>query len=391
LKPYLIPRLNYDFSLKDFVVGMKGLFKKNLRVPELEKLFDSNNIFFLNHARSCLQLFLEALELPPGSKIGVQVFNCDTVFRSITNAGYQPLFLDINDNFNIDINDLNSKLNEIKALIVTHTFGFPADIKKIKYICGNIPIIEDCAHSFLSRVDGKLTGTFGDASIFSYGNAKFPSIGEGGWMLINSNKYLNNFSEKYLRTPSQGILLQILSSFKNLFLNMLYNKYIYKFFTRPFKNHFFEKLDFTGKTDSKIFKPNKIYFYLLSEKMKHINAYLALQQKNAKFVINSIDPIKMRKVEIEQNVEPNYFMIPFIVSNPQAVIEIFFNNGIEIGQHFKNSINWAFQYGYKKNCCENAEILSIKYLTFPTYHSLAFRNLNSGKSLKRTSKLETCN
>lgn len=379
MKTYLIPRLNYNFSLKEYIVGLKGLFRKDLRIPELERLFKNKNIFFLNHARSCLQLFLESLELPPGSKIGVQVFNCDTVFRSITNAGYQPSFIDINDNFNIDVNDLNSKLNEIKALIVTHTFGFPAEIKKIKNTCKNIPIIEDCAHSFLSKVDDKLTGTFGDAAIFSYGNAKFPSIGEGGWVVINNNKYLNNFSDKYQLVPLQCIPLQILSSLKNLILNALHNRYIYKFITRPIKIFFASKMDSTGKSDNRIFKPNKIYLDILSRRLKQMDKYLVLQNNNAKVIINSLNSFKIRTIEIEQNVEPNYFMIPVLHSDVHSVTEQFYKNGIEIGQHFNNSIGWSIQYGYKMGDCINAENLLDKYLTFPTYHSFAIKEYGLAK------------
>ena len=47
---------------------------------------------------------------------------------------------------------------------------------ELKNIIKEKPLIEDCAHSFLSKKSGKLTGTFGDAAIFSFGKAKFPSI-----------------------------------------------------------------------------------------------------------------------------------------------------------------------------------------------------------------------
>lgn len=369
MKPYLIPRLNYDFSLYDFIVGLRGLLSKDFRIPELEKIFESNNIYFLNHARSCLQLFLESLELPPGSKIGVQVFNCDTVFRSITNAGYQPLFIDINDKCNIDIKDIELKLSEIKVLIVTHTFGFPADIKKIKSICKDIPIIEDCAHSFLSKVDGKLTGTFGDAAIFSFGNAKFPAIGEGGWLLINRNKYLNNFSKKYQMIPFQSLTSQILSSIKNLFLNTLHNKYVYKYFTRPFINNFAGNRDFTGKTDIKIFKPNQIYFLTLSRKIKLLNHYLSLQINNAKTIINSLKSHNLHSVEVDINIEPNYFMMPLIMEDVGLLIKRFRKNGLEIKPHFISFIFWASHFGYRTGSCPNAERVAHKYVTIPTYSS----------------------
>lgn len=64
-----------------------------------------------------------------------------------------------------------------KLILVNHEFGFPyenlADLKKY-----NLPIIEDCAHSFLSQNAEKSVGTVGDYIVFSL--PKFFPIQVGG-------------------------------------------------------------------------------------------------------------------------------------------------------------------------------------------------------------------
>ncbi len=51
---------------------------------------------------------------------------------------------------------------------MVHTFGRPADMDSISRVANDIPVIEDCAHSLLSEYKGRITGTMGVASFFSF-------------------------------------------------------------------------------------------------------------------------------------------------------------------------------------------------------------------------------
>ena len=88
--------------------------------------------------------------------VGVQPYTCSSVLTAIVAAGYQPLFIDINEQLTLDGDDLKRKLTQLNALIVTHTFGTPANIDQIKRLAGHLPILEDCAHAFLSRYENVL-------------------------------------------------------------------------------------------------------------------------------------------------------------------------------------------------------------------------------------------
>ena len=136
-------------------VRARPFFVKWSYARAIKTLFNNGRIFYVNHGRTGIRLALSALELPEGSRVGVQVFNCHTVFNAIKTAGYNPVFIDITDQFQIDIDDLKKKSNKIDALIITHLFGIPADIDKVYDILSDIPVIEDCAHSFLSKYHKK--------------------------------------------------------------------------------------------------------------------------------------------------------------------------------------------------------------------------------------------
>ena len=120
----MIPKVNVGFSFKKAIISFNLLLKKSY--SDNSSYLDT---YYLNHARTGLRIALSALGLPIGSKIGVAAYNCYTVMNAIIEAGYEIVFIDIDDNFHLDLNDLQHKKAKIDALIVTHFFGLPENIK----------------------------------------------------------------------------------------------------------------------------------------------------------------------------------------------------------------------------------------------------------------------
>lgn len=371
MKFYLIPRLNYFYSLRDFGISLMGTFRSVKDTSQISKIFNTDNIYFSNSARTGLRLLLNSLNLPPNARIGIQIYNCNTVFGAISKSGYKPVFIDIDENLTISPDDLNKKKDQIDALIVTHIFGIPADVDQFKRIIGNKPIIEDCAHSFLSVGNGNLTGTIGDAAIFSFGKAKFPSIGNGGFVIINNRNIIPRFNANFKELKENNIFDEIKNLLISLFQRLLHDKYIYRVITFPFvkklnnsleldKNYFYEEKK-AYKSSLSLFLHKSSEYELIKEK----------QIKNAillKRYLNKFENLKF--IRINDKSEPNYFMLPVITNKKQHLIESFNKMGIEIGSHFEKSIEWAKEYGYQTNDCRNAESIIHNLVILPTYMSL---------------------
>ena len=80
-------------------------------------------------------------------------------------------------------NLFNKKTNKkIKALIITHIYGYPADIVKLKKIAKkfNLTLIEDAAETIGTSFKNKKIGTFGDFSFLSFNGNKTITTGAGG-------------------------------------------------------------------------------------------------------------------------------------------------------------------------------------------------------------------
>jgi dTDP-4-amino-4,6-dideoxygalactose transaminase len=83
--------------------------------------------------------------------------------------------------------------NEKKKLVIllSHIGGIiNPDIEAISDLCNkqNIILLEDCAHSFSATLDGKHSGLFGDAGVYSFYATKAIPAGEGGVVVTNDNE-----------------------------------------------------------------------------------------------------------------------------------------------------------------------------------------------------------
>jgi len=89
-----------------------------------------------------------------------------------------------------------------KAVIVVHLAGFPAPIKEIVALCEpkGIKVIEDCAQSWGTKLDGQLVGTFSTAGCYSVNDFKHISTGDGGFVALKDEELYRrvvNYSDKH--------------------------------------------------------------------------------------------------------------------------------------------------------------------------------------------------
>lgn len=78
----------------------------------------------------------------------------------------------------------------IKALVVMHTFGHPADMEAIQAVADRwrIVVVEDAAESLGSKYRGRHTGTLGRIGVLSFNGNKIVSTGGGGAILADDER-----------------------------------------------------------------------------------------------------------------------------------------------------------------------------------------------------------
>ena len=183
-----------------------NIYKEKITIF-LKQIFPQGNFFFFKTARSALTailLFLKEKLNSNKEEIYTQAFTCLVVPNAIQFANLKPVFVDIKKRTaNMNLEDLNNKINKEKglAIIVQNTFGIPDEIKNIIEIAkvNNLYVIENLAHAFGARFQGKFLGNFGDFAIVSFDNTKTISSLLGGLLVINRQDLVDEFNKFYER------------------------------------------------------------------------------------------------------------------------------------------------------------------------------------------------
>ncbi len=158
----------------------------------LEKAFGGlldRPCFAFNGGRVAFLTVLKALGVKEGDEVLVQGLTCAVMVAPILKLKAKPIFVDIDQTLNLDPEDLKKKITpKSRAIVVQHTFGWPAKINELKEIARwhNLFFIEDCAHSLGAKYQGEYCGKFGDASFFSLGRDKIISSVCGGVAATNN-------------------------------------------------------------------------------------------------------------------------------------------------------------------------------------------------------------
>ena len=168
------------------------LFNKNLKQSfssQFNKyLPNCNNYIFLSTGRCAIKLAIRTMRLTIKDEILLPSYlDAEGVLHPVKEENISYRFYKVKRDLSADIADIRKKISDnTKALLIIHYFGFPQPIERILEICEaeNIFLIEDCAHAFLSKYNGKLLGSFGDFSIFTY--RKTLPIPDGASLIINN-------------------------------------------------------------------------------------------------------------------------------------------------------------------------------------------------------------
>lgn len=135
----------------------------------------------VNTGTAALHLSLLALGIKKGDEVIVPDFAFASVGFAVVYCGATPVFVDIDDDYNIDPDKVREALTEkTKAIIAVHTYGRKAKVKEIQTIT-RIPIIEDaCEAQGISLCSGTI-------AVYSLNENKILPAEEGG-IIVTDNE-----------------------------------------------------------------------------------------------------------------------------------------------------------------------------------------------------------
>jgi dTDP-4-amino-4,6-dideoxygalactose transaminase len=150
----------------------------------LPSVLDAGAVRLVTSGRIALALALGELDVAQGDQVLLPAYHSLSMVPPVLARGATPLFYKVGPDAAVDLDDVAARLGpRVKALVVTHYFGFPQDLARLRAFCDAhaLALVEDCAHCFFGEHAGRPVGSFGDYAIAS--SMKFYPAYDGGVLL----------------------------------------------------------------------------------------------------------------------------------------------------------------------------------------------------------------
>jgi perosamine synthetase len=168
--------------------------------------FGSKYAIAVNSATTALHAALAATGIGSGDEVIVPPYTLCASATAVLYTGAVPIFADIDDEiFCLDPASVEANITPYtKGILVVNLYGHPAPLLELKKIADKhgLFLIEDNAQAPGATIDGRNTGTVGDAGIFSLNRHKTIQCGEGGIIITDDDmiatkaRLIRNHGEK---------------------------------------------------------------------------------------------------------------------------------------------------------------------------------------------------
>ncbi len=137
-----------------------------------------------------IELALRALGIGAGDEVITVAHTAVATVCAVERAGATPVLVDIDEGtYTMDPRAAAAAVTDrTRAILPVHLYGHPADMGSLMDLAARhgLAMIEDCAQAHGARVGGRLAGTFGHLSAFSfYPTKNLGAYGDGGAVITN--------------------------------------------------------------------------------------------------------------------------------------------------------------------------------------------------------------
>ncbi|MDE7432599.1 MAG: DegT/DnrJ/EryC1/StrS family aminotransferase [Lachnospiraceae bacterium] len=338
--------------------------------------------------RMALYAILQALGIGKDDEVIIQGYTCCVVPKAIMYAGARPVYADITKDYNLSFKSVVANITDkTKAIVVQHTYGIPCHaINRIRKLCDQrkIYMIEDCAHTFGSKWNGRVLGSIGDVAFFSTDHTKYISTSVGGIAVTNNvfigerlKKVYNNVRELTSK-EKKAIVIQFMTMniFRNKYVSFWVGlngmtrrieKYIWwilekmqlVFYMNDYNNVDFPKYTFPAKLSN-------IQGMIGISQLEKLNSNIAYRRE-----LTKIYKIKLGSKFYIPNDCDALLRMPLIVKNPKKII-YGLKDIVKVEQWFSPALECIKEeeyekFGYDKSTCPMAQKVAEHIVNLPVH------------------------
>ncbi len=177
------------FASSNFILGKQvELFEK-----KFAQYIGTKHAVGVGNGTDALTLSLVACGVKGGDEVIVPSFTASPTVLAVSDAGANPVFVDIDpETYCMNPSLIKKQITKkTKAIIPVHLYGHPVDMKPVMEIADKhgIKIIEDACQAHGSEYRGRKTGSLGDIGCFSfYPTKNLGCFGDGGMVVTRDGE-----------------------------------------------------------------------------------------------------------------------------------------------------------------------------------------------------------
>ena len=160
----------------------------------MKERFQTKNVLLTTSCTHALEMAAFLADIQPGDEVIMPSYTFVSTADAFVLRGATCVFVDIRpDTMNIDETKIEEAITEkTKAIVPVHYAGVSCAMDEIMAIAKkyNLKVVEDAAQGVNAFYKGKALGTIGDFGCYSFHETKNYSLGEGGAILFQDDRYL---------------------------------------------------------------------------------------------------------------------------------------------------------------------------------------------------------
>lgn len=346
---------------------------------ELERRFGGEAVLVYK-GRDAIELALRALGLTSSADVVLtQAFTCYAIEEAIVRAGATPHYVDIGERgLNLTVETLERARRgagkNAKAVIVQHSLGHPADIVAIQEWCAqhSIVLIEDLAQSFGARANGHLLGTFGDATILSFGRDKIIDAVSGGAVVFRTPA--NEPIPALSNPPHFSVLKDLLYPFLTHLIRSTYDFGLGKIFHVAFKTLGLMSNPTYSPTNSITALPESLADLALLQLQKYETAH-SYRQTLAALYLEGLENTPAQLITQPSDLTHGSLLrVALTVDDPHALLAELKSHGIHLADRWYrqpvDAGSLPLSNQYIAGSCPNAEKRAQTVINLPTHQKI---------------------
>jgi perosamine synthetase len=372
-----IPPAAAPVTLTDLMHGVAGIFigrqYQQFLEESLKNYFGVKHVFLVSSGKAAFTLILNALKslTPEKTQVLIPAYTCFSVPSAIVKAGLDVALCDLSHtSYDFDYGLFEKTINNKTLCVVpNHLFGMPADMDRIRGICGShgVYVVEDAAQAMGGTYKGRRLGTIGDVGFFSFGRGKNITCGSGGLIITNSDAIAREIETNYyvLEKP------RFLESFVEL-LKVV----VFAIFIHPSLYWFPSGLPFLRLGETFFYREFPVQRFsgikagLLRNWKKHLEYSNHIRKENAEYFKKAVE------LDVSTAFSVPFLRLPLIVDNREmrdGIYSLANKKGLGISCMYPTAVNRIDEIHniFGDKTFPRADNIANSVLTLPTHQYLS--------------------